>query len=89
VKQLAILDEAKKLVKKEGRLIYSTCSLLKRENALIIESFLEKNRNFKIISVNDILIKNQIPLSTGIFLELTPNNQKTDGFFAAVLERID
>jgi 16S rRNA (cytosine967-C5)-methyltransferase len=89
LKQLAILDEAKKLVKKEGRLIYSTCSLLKRENGLIIESFLDKNRNFKIISVNDILIKNQIPLSTGIFLELTPYNHKTDGFFAAVLERID
>jgi 16S rRNA (cytosine967-C5)-methyltransferase len=88
-KQLAILEEAKKLVKKEGRLIYSTCSLLKRENALIVESFLEKNKNFKIISVKDILIKNQIPLSTGIFLELTPHHQKTDGFFAAVLERID
>ena len=88
-KQLAILEEAKKLVKKEGRLIYSTCSLLKRENALIVKSFLEKNKNFKIISAKDILIKNQIPLSTGIFLELTPHHQKTDGFFAAVLERFD
>jgi len=39
VKQLAILEEAKKLVKKEGRLIYSTCSLLKRENESIVEIF--------------------------------------------------
>ena len=89
VKQLAILEEAKKLVKKEGRLIYSTCSLLKRENESVVETFLKQNGNFKSISVDEILIKNQIPLSTGNFLKLTPNNQKTDGFFAAVFERID
>ena len=89
LKQLAILEEAKKLVKKEGRLIYSTCSLLRRENESIIESFLKNNENFRSISANDILIKNQIPLTTGNFLKLSPHNQKTDGFFAAVVERID
>ena len=89
VKQLAILEEAKKLVKKEGQLIYSTCSLLKRENESIIEIFLKNNKNFRSISVDEILIKNQIPLSTGNFLKLTPHHQKTDCFFAAVLERID
>ena len=77
------------MVKKEGRLIYSTCSLLKRENESVIESFLDSNKNFRVISVDEILIKNQIPLSTGIFLKLTPHRQKTDGFFAAVLERIE
>jgi len=35
------------------------------------------------------LIKNQIPLSTGSFLKLNPHLHKTDGFFAAVLERIE
>ena len=89
IKQLAILEEAKKLVKKEGRLIYSTCSLLKRENESIVEKFLDGNKNFRVISVNEILVKNQIPLSTGSFLKLTPHHQKTDGFFAAVLERIE
>ena len=77
------------MVKKEGRLIYSTCSLLKRENESIIESFLDSNKNFRVISMDELLIKNQIPLSTGIFLKLTPHHQKTDGFFAAVLERIE
>lgn len=89
IKQLAILEEAKKLVKKEGRLIYSTCSLLKIENENIIESFLRNNENYRSISIDDILIKNKIPLSTGNFLKLTPHIQKTDGFFAAVLERIN
>jgi len=89
VKQLAILEEAKKLVKKEGRLIYSTCSLLKRENEFIVENFLKNNKNFRSISVDEILMKNQVPLSTGNFLKLTPHYQKTDGFFAAVLQRID
>ena len=88
-KKAATKKTAKKLVKKEGRLIYSTCSLLKRENESIVEAFLKHNENFKSISVDDILIKNQIPLSTGNFLKLTPHNNKTDGFFAAVLERID
>ena len=77
------------MVKKEGRLIYSTCSLLKRENESIVEKFLDGNKNFRVISVNEILVKNQIPLSTGSFLKLTPHHQKTDGFFAAVLERIE
>jgi 16S rRNA (cytosine967-C5)-methyltransferase len=89
IKQLAILEEAKKLVKKDGRLIYSTCSLLKRENESVVESFLDSNKNFKVISVDEILIKNQIPLSTGSFLKLNPHQYKTDGFFAAVLERIE
>ena len=62
---------------------------MKRENESVVETFLKHNENFKSISVDEILIKNQIPLSTGNFLKLTPNNQKTDGFFAAVFERID
>ena len=62
---------------------------MKRENESIVETFLKHNEDFKSISIDDMLIKNQIPLFTGNFLKLTPNNQKTDGFFAAVFERIN
>lgn len=89
IKQLSILEEAKKLVKKEGRLIYSTCSLLIQENETIVEKFLDTNKNFRMISADDILIKNKILLSTGKYLKLTPHQQHTDGFFATVLEKID
>jgi 16S rRNA (cytosine967-C5)-methyltransferase len=82
-KQLNILENASKTLKKGGRLIYSTCSLEKEENESVVGSFLEKNRDFR---------KDQLSLPAQFLTEngyarTFPQRDKTDGFFIAQLEK--
>lgn len=86
VKQRAILNAASRLLKPGGRLVYATCSLLPEENQDIVESFLANNTQFTPLDCSDLLAKQEIPLDTGKYLQLSPANHHTDGFFAAALE---
>ena len=71
-----ILDTCSKYLKKQGIIIYSTCSIFKEENDKIIMEFLDKNKNFKIEKINE---KNS-------FLNIYPNNIQ-DGFFIAKITK--
>lgn len=88
VKQTNILARASKLVKAGGRLIYATCSLLQDENEQIAEAFLKANPEFVLVPANSILAQQQINLDTGNYLKLLPHLHQTDGFFAAVFEKV-
>ena len=89
IKQTNILARAAKLTKVGGRLIYATCSLLRDENEAIAEAFLTANADFKLIPANEVLGHQQIKLDTGDYLKLLPHLHGTDGFFAAVFEKIN
>lgn len=86
-KQRDILAGAARLVKPGGRLVYATCSILPEENEAVVEAFLAAQPAFGQISAQEILEKQDIPLACGTALRLSPHEQGTDGFFAAVLER--
>lgn len=45
--QYQILENCSKYLKKEGTLVYSTCSIFKEENHDIVQKFLEENSNYK------------------------------------------
>jgi 16S rRNA (cytosine967-C5)-methyltransferase len=82
-KQAMILDQAQRLVKLGGRLIYATCSLLDEENEAQVEAFLNRTPNFKRIALTD-----PLPAALhGPALRLTPRTHGTDGFFGVVLEK--
>ena len=91
--QKSVLEEASKLVKPKGRLVYATCSLLKRENDDVVNAFLEAHPDWKLVPAVDVLAQQGIrfPESRverfGATLQLLPHLDNTDGFFAAVLER--
>jgi 16S rRNA (cytosine967-C5)-methyltransferase len=78
-----ILDQAARLVKPGGRLIYATCSLLIEENEIQVEGFLASHAEFVQVGAADPLPE----ALHGQALRLTPLEHQTDGFFAAVLER--
>ncbi|MBV9785788.1 MAG: RsmB/NOP family class I SAM-dependent RNA methyltransferase [Acidisphaera sp.] len=80
-KQAAILDAASRLVRKGGRLVYATCSLLPEENEAQVSAFLDRFAEFAVRPPGA-----GLPVA-GPFLSLTPRAHGTDGFFAAVLER--
>jgi 16S rRNA (cytosine967-C5)-methyltransferase len=88
VKQAAILTSASRLLKKAGRLVYATCSILPEENQRIVQTFIENHPDFVLLSAGEVLRQQKIALECGEYLELRPHLHGTDGFFAAVLERI-
>ncbi len=86
-KQAAILASASRLLKKGGRLVYATCSILPEENQRIVEAFLAEHPDFTLKPVGEVLQQQKIALEMGDYLELRPQLHGTDGFFAAVMER--
>ncbi len=89
VLQASILESAARLVKKNGRVIYATCSLLPAENTGQITSFLARHPDFRLVPIDRVwaeAIGGDCPVD-GDTLRLTPARHGTDGFFAAVLER--
>jgi 16S rRNA (cytosine967-C5)-methyltransferase len=87
-KQTAILASACRLLKKGGRLVYATCSILQQENQHIVQAFLATHPDFVLLPAGDVLQQQKIQLPMGDYLELRPHLHATDGFFAAVLERV-
>lgn len=78
--QLKILENAAKYLKSGGRMIYSTCTVLKRENQEVVERFLQNNKNFK-----------AVPLFHGqpqTEQTLLPPQDGSDGFYMAAIERM-
>ncbi len=87
-KQAAILASASRLLKKGGRLVYATCSILPEENQQIVQAFLAAHPDFVLRPAGDILRQQKIALEAVDYLELRPHIHDTDGFFAAIIERI-
>ncbi|WP_323121024.1 RsmB/NOP family class I SAM-dependent RNA methyltransferase [Burkholderia alba] len=86
-KQASILASAARLVKKGGRLVYATCSVLDAENEAIVTQFLADHPEFVLVPAGQVLADQRIELDMGDYLSLWPHRHATDGFFAAVLER--
>ena len=87
-KQTAILASSSRLVKKGGRLVYATCSILPEENQDIVQAFLAAHPDFVLRPAGEVLLQQKVDLAMGDYLELRPHLHNTDGFFAAVLERV-
>jgi 16S rRNA (cytosine967-C5)-methyltransferase len=83
-KQAMILEAASRLVRKGGRLVYATCSVLLEENEAQVAAFLAGHSEFSVVPLARVW--DQAP-GGGDFLSLTPLRHGTDGFFTAVLER--
>lgn len=92
VKQVSILGAASKLVKPGGRLVYATCSVLDDENRLVVSEFLASHPGFRLLPAGEAMaaqkIAPEIAGEMGEYFVLSPQRHGTDGFFAAVLERI-
>jgi 16S rRNA (cytosine967-C5)-methyltransferase len=86
--QRNILETYSTLVKPGGRLVYTTCTLLRRENEDVVEGFLARHPEFKLVSASEVLQQYSVSVdSSSEYLTLLPHKTGTDGFFAAVLQR--
>ena len=82
--QRAILDNAARYVKPGGVLVYSTCTLLRRENEAVALGFLADHPDFQ---AEGFPLPEHVGDARGGILTLWPHRQGTDGFFIAKLRR--
>ena len=82
--QIKMLENCAKYVKDQGRMVYSTCSIEEEENELIVEKFLFKNKNFRLVSPEAYIPKEY---TRDKFLNILPNSNSLDGGFAAIMEK--
>ena len=80
--QLSILRRASEHVKPGGRLVYATCSVLKRENESIVETFLASSPHFRKVSETRVGPASAEFLATRPLAPIGP-----DGFYFCVLSR--
>lgn len=81
--QLDILRASARYLKKDGVLVFSTCTLATRENNSVLEKFLQECKNFE-----------KVPFEVGGLtaadgtLTLYPDEHGTDGFFISKLKKV-
>jgi 16S rRNA (cytosine967-C5)-methyltransferase len=86
--QDAILCRSAELVRAGGRLLYSTCSLMREENEGVVSRFLDRHPEFHPVPAGPVLRAQGIPISGGeTWLRLLPHLHDTDAFFAALMVR--
>lgn len=71
--QLKILETSSKYLKNNGTLVYSTCTLNKKENEKVVQSFLDKYKAFKLIEEKTVF----------------PSEFGGDGFYYAVIKKYE
>ena len=88
VRQAELLRLYAPSVKRGGRLVYATCTLLEAENGRVVKEFLASRPDFSLLSAGDLLARRGIRFpGAGPTLELFPHRTGTDGYFAAVMVR--
>jgi 16S rRNA (cytosine967-C5)-methyltransferase len=87
-RQEALLEQCAPLVKPGGRLIYGTCSVLRAENEAVVEAFLDRHPEFRVVPPADKLGEELgSKVTRGGYLRLATHVHGTDGFFGAILVR--
>ena len=81
--QLKILLNMSNYLKRGGALVYSTCSLINKENFAVIENFLTLNRNFKIDDASK-YVDSSFVNDEGC-LKIFPPKDNMEGLFAVRL----
>lgn len=77
--QIEIINEASKVLKSGGELIYSTCTLTRFENQEVVQDFLAKNSDYEQVNVE--LPDNQLKTQEDGSITIYPHQYGTDGFF--------
>ncbi len=91
--QLKILEEAAKLVKPGGTLVYSTCTVEPEENFEVVKAFRREHQDFKPVDLNTVLPfklerDEDRHMAAKGFIQFLPHIHEMDGFFIARLDRI-
>ena len=82
--QKNILENCSNYVKPGGTLVYSTCTILERENQAVVQEFLQQHPEFEAVPIEHPVFGT----SENGMITLLPSIHDTDGFFIAKLRRL-
>lgn len=86
--QYKILENAAKYLKPGGELVYSTCTLNKRENEDTVKKFLKDNKGYEAVDISGFLPdKLKKEETQNGYVTFYPNKDDIDGFFIAKIKR--
>lgn len=95
IRQKNILESADKMLKPGGYMIYSTCTFSPEENEVVMEYFLNKHNNYRIIEIekkngfskgySDLVNDNELDKSARLF----PHRLRGEGHFMCLLQKQD
>ena len=88
-RQDELLAQAAQLVKPGGYLGYSTCTLNRKENEAVIETFLQGNKEFELVRLELPQTSRAYEPITDSALRLWPHRSVGEGHFVAVLKRTE
>ena len=86
--QEKLLDTCCQYVKRNGTLVYSTCSVLPEENGEQVKRFLEKHPEFVLSPLPETIDEKFRKEYTESGLQLLPHRDGVEGFFIARMKRI-
>ncbi|WP_297466698.1 RsmB/NOP family class I SAM-dependent RNA methyltransferase [Thermococcus sp.] len=81
--QKELIESAWRLLKPGGRLLYSTCSMLREENEGVVKWFLARHENARLIPLNGPYDEGFLPGT----MRAWPHRHGTIGFFYALIEK--
>lgn len=84
--QYELIKKGAKLLKPEGILVYSTCTMEPEENFEIVKRFLDEHPEFRLLDAKDFIDKELVDPNGCV--QTYPNVHQIDGSFAAKLQRI-
>ena len=84
--QAQLLEEAANMVKRGGRLVYSTCSLEPEENMEQVQKFLENYPTFELQPLED-FVPEEVLTEDGLAYQTYPHKHDSDGHFGVLLIR--
>ena len=89
--QSEILQTAYKHTKKGGRIVYMTCSVLKKENENMVEDFCQNHSDMVFVDHEKLWAKKidaPYPFKTNKYMHFSPLKTNTDGFFFCMLKKL-
>ena len=84
--QIRLLRNMARVVRKGGRIVYTTCTIYEEENERVIEEFLDENRGYVLERTEEFPPTTELFDRHGYFRTL-PHRHGMDGFFAARMMR--
>lgn len=82
--QYEILSVASQYLKKNGELVYSTCTINKDENDYVIDKFLSEHKNFEPVE-----IMQEYDKFNGYKATIFPKHFNCEGFFISKIRKVD
>ncbi len=83
-KQTELLKTVSSLLRRDGRLVYSVCSIEPEEGEQVIRDFLKTTDEFRIIEADQEFMK---PFVNNGYFRTFPHKESMDGFFGVILCR--